>query len=202
MVERQLVRRGVTDRRVLDAMRAVPRHEFVPAELAGNAYDDCSLPIGFGQTISQPFVVAFMAEMVSAEPTDHVLEVGAGCGYAAAVLARLARQVHAVERIPELAHAAQERLARLECDNVEVHTAGDVLGLPDLAPFDAIVVSAAAAETPYELLAQLADGGRMVIPIGPPEAGQIMYRVLRQGDDFDHESLGRFAFVPLITGEG
>jgi protein-L-isoaspartate(D-aspartate) O-methyltransferase len=202
MVERQIAARGVRDARVLDALRAVPREEFVAPHLAGLAYDDHPLPIPEGQTISQPFVVALMAEALELRPADRVLEVGAGSGYAAAVLARLAGEVFAVERHESLAREAAERLARLGFDNVRV-TAGDgTRGWPEHAPYDAIAVAAGGPEVPRALLDQLGPGGRLVIPVGRPEH-QTLLRVRRAPDgSFQRESLGDVRFVPLVGEEG
>lgn len=201
MLNEHLIPRGITDPRVLNAMQRTPREEFVPAHLRRQAYADCPLPIGNDQTISQPYTVAFMAQSLQLGGTERVLEVGAGSGYAAAVLANLASQVHTIERIPELAAQAQRRLQRLGYDNVFVHAADGSLGLPDHAPFDAIIVAAGAAETPAPLVEQLADGGRLVIPVGG-RAGQSMLRVTRQGEQLKQEALGSFAFVPLIGKHG
>src|SRR5258708_31412118 len=165
MVERQLRKRGIRDERVLAAMFSVPRHEFVPAEFAAEAYSDRPLPIGHGQTISQPFMVAAMAEALQLSGGERVLEIGAGSGYQAAVLSLLAREVHTVEMHEELAADSAQRLQRLGYTNVRVHVGDGTLGWPDAAPFDAIVVTAAAPEIPPPLAAELSNGGRMVIPV-------------------------------------
>ncbi len=198
MVAQQIEARGIRDRRVLESLRSVPREAFVPPEYRENAYEDRPLPIGYGQTISQPFTVAFMADAAGLRGDETVLEVGTGCGYAAAVLAQLCKHVHTVERIPELAEEARRRLASLGFDNVTVHVGDGSLGLPGAAPFDAILVPAAAQRLPPPLLEQLADGGRLIIPIGPAGGVQSMKRVVRKGEAVDIEDLGRFAFVPLI----
>jgi protein-L-isoaspartate(D-aspartate) O-methyltransferase len=202
MVERQLRRRGIADRRVLDAMLAVPRHEFVPADLRDAAYDDGPLPIGFGQTISQPFTVAFMAEALRLAGWETALEVGTGSGYAAAVLSRLVQKVHTIERFEPLALQARERLARLGYDNVEVHVGDGSLGLPEHAPFDAILVTAGAAHLPPPYAEQLAEGGKAVIPLGDAETSQNLFRFTRRGDRLFSENLGGFAFVPLVGRYG
>jgi protein-L-isoaspartate(D-aspartate) O-methyltransferase len=201
MVEIQLRGRDITDERVLEAMLQVPREAFVPDAQQDEAYDDWPLPIGFGQTISQPYTVAFMLQALGLQGTENALEIGTGSGYAAAVLSHLARTVHTIERIPELARQAQARLQSLGYDNVQVHTADGSLGLPQQAPFDAIVVTAGAKSLPESLREQLADGGRIVIPIGQ-SISQTLYRFTRRGDQWQQENLGGFAFVPLIGQQG
>lgn len=201
MVMQHLVRRGIADQRVLDAMGDVPREEFVPQQFLKAAYEDGPLPIGHQQTISQPYTVAFMCEALKLNGTENVLEVGTGSGYAAAVLSRLARQVHTIERISELAAAAQSRLERLGIDNVVVHSGDGSVGFPDAAPYDAILVSAGAPELPHVLVDQLAEGGRIVLPVGP-RVHQQMCRFTRIGDDLSREPLGPFTFVPLIGAAG
>src|SRR5437667_4551589 len=165
MIEKQLRRRGINDAAVLAAMTAVPRHEFVPRELRAHAYDDLPLPIGGGQTISQPYIVAAMTAALRLQTTDRVLEIGTGCGYQAAVLSRLAKEVFTIERRPELASSASATLARLGYANAHVHCGDGTLGLPELAPFDAVLVAAAAPAVPKPLLARLAEGGRMILPL-------------------------------------
>lgn len=202
MVDRQLARRGIRNPAVLDAMRAVPREAFVPEVSRHEAYEDRPLPIGEGQTISQPYVVALMIEALSLDTDDRVLEVGAGSGYAAAVLGRIARDVYAIERHASLARVASERMDQFGYDNVRV-TAGDgTLGWPEEAPFDAILVSAGGPEVPGPLLDQLVSGGRLVIPLGEPWQDQELVRLERQaGGAVVRESLGHVRFVPLIEGE-
>ncbi len=202
MVEAQLARRGIRDARVLEAMRTVPREEFVLPRWRDAAYDDRPLPIEEGQTISQPWVVARMAEAARVSAADRVLEVGGGSGYAAAVLGLLAREVHVVERHPPLAEAARARLHRLGETNVHVHEGDGTIGLPDLAPFDAIIVSAGGPRVPEALKAQLSDGGRLVIPTGTMRNSQRLLLVLREGEAFETEDLGAVCFVPLIGAEG
>ncbi len=201
MVLQNLERRGIVDPRVLAAMNQVPREEFVPADLRDQAYADRALPLEDGQTISQPFTVACMCQALQLSHQDQVLEVGTGSGYGAAVLSRLAAQVHSIERIPELAEAACERLARLGYANVQVHVGDGSLGLADEAPFDAICVTAAARELPQAYRRQLAEGGRILIPLDCGPGRQTLTRITRRGDELRREELGTFAFVPLI-GEG
>lgn len=200
MVTEQLERRGISDRHVLDAMGQVPREEFVPEFLRDKAYDDCALPIGHEQTISQPYTVAIMCQEARLTRTDTVLEIGTGSGYGAAVLAEIVQAVHTVERIEPLYHAAAERLARIGYENVRVHLDDGSLGLVRESPFDAIVCTAGAEELPTAYQDQLTDGGRLVIPIGPPGRQQ-MFRFTRRGDDWHGDRLGEFGFVPLVAGE-
>jgi len=202
MVDRHLRARGVRDLRVLDAMAAVPREAFVSPDLADLAYDDRPLPIEAGQTISQPYIVALMAEALALEPGERVLEIGTGSGYAAAVLANVASQVYTIERHAELAELARERLTRLGYANVEVRCGDGTLGWSEHAPFDAIVVAAGGPELPPALLDQLAIGGRLVMPIGTGRAQELV-RVTRVGDhEYRREDLGSVVFVPLIGAHG
>jgi protein-L-isoaspartate(D-aspartate) O-methyltransferase len=201
MVERQIRGRGVADACVLAAMREVPREAFVPEALAAFAYQDSPLPIEAGQTISQPYIVARMIELAKLGPYDRVLEVGAGSGYAAAVMSRIAAQVFAVERHAVLARAARRRLAELGYDNITVYHRDGTEGLPEHAPFDAIVVSAGGDRVPKALCSELAVGGRLIIPVGS-RRGQVLERIIRRGDEeFEEEGHGMVAFVPLIAGE-
>ena len=202
MVRTQLVARGIRDRRVLAAMNRVPREEFVPLQLRSEAYEDCPLPIGLGQTISQPYTVAFMADALRLAGSERVLEIGTGSGYAAAVLACLAREVDTVERLPALARQAEDRLVRLGFANAVVHVADGTLGLPSHAPFDAIIVTAGAEELPNPYVEQLADHGRIVIPIGAAPTRQTLFRFTRGGGELNVEELGQYAFVPLIGEHG
>ncbi len=202
MVENQIRARGVEDSRVLAAMNRVPREAFVPARLRVAAYDDMPLPIGFGQTISQPYTVAFMCEALQLRGEEKVLEIGTGSGYAAAVLSLLAREVYTVERIGALAEEASARLTHLGYRNVHVRVADGTLGLADAAPFDAIVVTAGAEELPEAYRRQLADGGRIVIPLGRTPYSQTLCRFTRTGEEIRVENLGGFAFVPLIGAQG
>jgi len=205
MVERQIAARGVRDPRVLDAMRTVPREGFVPAPFAALSYEDAPLPIALEQTISQPYIVAAMAEALELTPGDRVLEIGTGSGYAAAVLSRLAAAVYTVERHPTLADTARHRLAELGYGNVHVREGDGTLGWPEHAPYDAIVAAAGGPEVPPSLLAQLAVGGRLVMPIGAIPLEQTLVRLRRTGpglDDVRRETLGAVRFVPLIGAEG
>lgn len=201
MVESQLRARGIRDERVLAAMLHVPRHEFVSAEYRDQGYEDHPIPIGEGQTVSQPYIVAIMLEALALNPSDAVLEVGTGSGYQAALLAELARQVYSVERHASLARTAQAALARLGCTNVEVLLGDGSRGFPERAPFDAIVVSAAAPQIPRPLFEQLREGGRMVIPVGPAHAQELQL-VRKQAGQPVIASLEGCRFVPLIGGEG
>lgn len=201
MIEADLRGRGISDPRVLMAMSEVPREKFVPEALRDEAYDDRALPIGFHQTISQPFTVAFMLEALGLRSSDKVLEIGTGSGYAAAVLSQLVTTVHSVERIPELAQAAQRRLQRLGYRNVHVHVGDGSLGLPEHEPFDAIVVTAAAEVLPPPFAKQLVDGGRLVLPLGDAYS-QSLYRFTKVGEQLVSEDLGGFVFVPLIGRHG
>lgn len=197
MIEKQLRRRGVTDARVLAAMAVVPRHQFVPEELRSRAYEDLPLPIGAGQTISQPYIVAAMTSALVLDPSERVLEIGTGCGYQAAVLSRLVKDVFTVEVLPELASAASDRLVRLGYANVHVHCGDGTFGLPEFAPFDAILVAAAAPAVPKPLLAQLAEDGRMILPVGDSE-NQELRLIEKQGTAFLTRSLEGCRFVPLV----
>jgi len=203
MVRTQIAARGVRDPRVLEAMRTVAREAFVPPELAEFAYNDSPLPIESQQTISQPYIVALMTEALALEPGDRVLEIGTGSGYAAAVLARIAREVYTVERHEELARVASRRLRALGFENVHVLHADGTLGWPDHAPFDAIVVAAGGPKIPPPLLEQLAIGGRLVIPVGDGRDLQKLVRITRSRDGRLHEEdLGDVRFVPLIGVQG
>jgi protein-L-isoaspartate(D-aspartate) O-methyltransferase len=199
MVELQIVARGVTDPDVLDAMRTVPRQEFVLERYRDQAYADHPLPIDYGQTISQPYIVALMTEKTGVKRGDKVLDVGTGSGYQAAILAQLGAEVYSIEIIPELAESATERLKRLGYDVAT--TQGDgYFGWEEHAPFDAIIVAAAPDHVPQPLALQLKDGGRLVIPVGPQGSYQTLWQFGREGDELEAVNLGGVAFVPL-TGE-
>ena len=203
MVEKQLVARGIHDARVLEAFKTVPREAFVPEEMTEFAYEDSPLPIAAKQTISQPFIVALTLQALALQGGERVLEIGAGSGYAAAVMSRIAGEVFTVERIPELAEAARARLAALGYTNVHVLCGDGTLGWPEHAPFDAIAVAAGGPEVPKALLEQLAPGGRLVIPVGGEETEQSLLRVTRErSGKLRRESLGEVRFVPLIGAQG
>lgn len=203
MVERQLRSRGIEDERVLAAMMRVPRQAFVPRALAEFAYTDAPLPLSSGQTISQPYIVALMAQAARLHRSDRVLEIGTGSGYAAAILAELADRVDTIERLPELADKARATLASLDYGRVRVHTGDGTLGLPEAAPFDAIVAAAAGPEVPSAWREQLAIGGRIVMPLGARRGSQRLVRITRVGrDEYDEEDLGGVAFVPLVGAQG
>ena len=201
MVERQLSRRGLDNADVLAAMGEVPREAFVPEALQQHAYKDTPLPIPAGQTISQPYVVALMIDAADVTPGDRVLEVGAGSGYAAAVLSRIAARVYAIERRPELAVEAAERMRRLGYGNVEVRAGDGAHGWIEAAPFDAILVSASGQTIPRPLKEQLDIGALLVMPVGPMH-NQRLVKLRRTGaDSYEQDDLGAVSFVPLITGE-
>ena len=196
----RLIEQGIRDPRVLDRIRNVPRHQFMDEALASRAYEDTALPIGFGQTISQPYVVARMTEAVTVGGTPaRVLEVGTGCGYQSAVLAPLVGTLYSIERIGPLLDKAKKRLKALGIKNVRFRHADGADGWKSQAPFDAILVTAAPHAVPLKLLGQLKDGGRLVAPIGP-EGQQELLRLTRRGDQYVRERLGFVSFVPLVGG--
>ena len=201
MVEDQLLPRGITNDRVLTVMRKVPRHEFVPPAFRAGAYDDGPLPIGFGQTISQPYVVAFMTEQLEPKPTDRVLEVGTGSGYQAAVLAELVKEVYTVEIIKELAQRAEADLHRLGYTNVQVRAGDGYLGWQEAAPFDAIIVTCAPEDVPPPLIAQLKDGGRMIIPVGKAGCQQLVL-LQKAGKRLEIRAVLPVRFVPMTGKAG
>jgi len=201
MVEDQIVRRGIRDERVLAALLAVPRHCFVPVDQRDLAYEDCPLPIGYGQTISQPYIVALMTQLLELKGEETVLEIGTGSGYQAAVLAHLARQVHTIERLAPLAETARQALLELGLANVHVHVGDGSAGLPQFAPFDAILMTAAAPRLPPPLREQLTDGGRLVLPVGGL-GEQRLELWQRRGELWDHEMILPVAFVPLRGKHG
>ncbi|MFH1779472.1 MAG: protein-L-isoaspartate(D-aspartate) O-methyltransferase [Candidatus Omnitrophota bacterium] len=196
MVEEQIERRGITDRRVLDAMRKVKRHLFVPTYLRNAAYEDRPLPIGHGQTISQPYIVAYMTQAARVGPNDRILEIGTGSGYQAAVLAEIAKEVYTIEILQPLADRARLRLEEMGYKNIKVKRGDGYKGWREYAPFDAIIVTAAPSEIPEELTNQLKIGGRMVVPIGL--FYQELYLITRTESGFKKEALLPVAFVPMI----
>lgn len=203
MVERQLKARGIADRRLLDAFRAVPRELFVPDAARDFAYEDAPLPIEAGQTVSQPYIVALMIAAAEVGPGGRVLEIGAGSGYAAAVLGRIAAEVVSVERHPELVRLARGRLAALGCTNVRIVEGDGSAGLPEERPFEAILVAASGRHVPQPLLDQLAVGGILVMPVGEPDAIQTLIKVTRASEtETRKEDLCPVRFVPLIGKEG
>jgi len=200
MVEQQIAGRGIRDERVLDAMRKIPRHLFVPAPYDSDAYEDTPLPIGNGQTISQPYIVALMTELLHPEPTDTVLEIGAGSGYQAAILSMLAKNVITIERIDTVAALAKANLAAVHADNVKIIIGDGTLGYLPAAPYNGILVTAATPEIPAPLKAQLAEGGRLVVPVGDRTLQELF--VLERRDRFIEEHHGGVRFVPLIGEHG
>ena len=201
MVRSQLQRRGITDAPLLQVMREVPRHAFVPPEWRHEAYSDRPLPIGDEQTISQPYMVAIMTQSLALQGYERVLEVGTGSGYQAAVLSRLAAQVYSIEYFPALAESAGAVLQRLGYTNVQVMVGDGGLGLAAYAPYDGIIVTAAAPHVPQSLLTQLAEGGRLVIPVGSVTHQELLI-IIRHGDDYAQERSVPCRFVPLLGQEG
>ena len=196
MIRQQLVARGVTDARVVEAFRSVPRELFVPSHLRGAAFEDGPLPLDCGQTISQPFIVALMTQQLRLQPSDSVLEIGTGSGYQTAILARLVRTVYSAELEPSLARDVRSRLDRLDIRNVDLRVGDGITLFRDRAPFDAILSAAAPLEIPEELIAQLAEGGRMVIPVGPPDH-QYLWLIERNGGTVKRTPMEAVRFVPL-----
>ena len=202
MVESQLAARGIVDTRVLEAMAWVPREDFLPEDRQSWAYRDRAVPLGHGQTVSQPYMVAAMTEALRLGPEDRVLEVGTGSGYQAAVLSAIAAEVFTIERLPDLQSAAEERLAALGISNVRFRVGDGSLGWPEEIPFDAIIVTAGAPSVPPALKSQVnEDGGRLVIPVGPRRQ-QSLIRYTRTGNEYVTERLLNCAFVPLVGSEG
>ena len=203
MVERQIAARGIRNPALLDAFRTVPREEFVAPADRAQAYGDHPLPIGCGQTISQPYIVALMIEAANVGPGNRVLEVGAGSGYAAAVMGALGAQVVAVERMPELAVAARDRLERLGMPNIQIVEGDGSCGWPEAAPFDAILAAASGSHVPQPLVDQLAPGGRLVMPVGGQLWAQKLVKIVKRADGrTERETLCKVRFVPLIGDEG
>jgi protein-L-isoaspartate(D-aspartate) O-methyltransferase len=201
MVDEQLKARGISDPKVLAAMETVPRELFIPEEYRGSAYKDGPLPIGDGQTISQPYMVALMTQCLALTGTERVLEIGTGCGYQMAVLLEITPRVYSIERLPGLAQRARKNLMLLGHENLHIRVGDGTSGWPDEAPFDGIIVTAGAQEIPDALREQLADGGRLVIPVGP-RYSQTLYRVTRTKNRFSEEQFTTCVFVPLIGKYG
>jgi protein-L-isoaspartate(D-aspartate) O-methyltransferase len=201
MVKDQIEKRGINDKSTLAAMRKVERHLFVPENQKKNAYDDGPLPIGYGQTISQPYIVAYMTALLEPKAGDKMLEIGTGSGYQAAVLAEIASNVYTIEIVPELGTQAKKRLAALGYKNVEVITGDGYYGLPDKGPFDAIVVTAAAEHIPPPLIEQLKDGGKMIIPVGSQFMVQTLILVEKKGKEIKTSNLMAVRFVPFTRSK-
>ena len=199
MVKEQIAMRGVTDERVLRAMRKVPREQFVPEQIRGQSYSDGPLPIGYDQTISQPFVVAFMTEKLRLRPTDRVLEIGTGSGYQAAILAELAAKVYTIEIVEPLGKRAAQTLQRLGYKNVQVKIGDGYQGWPEYAPFDAVIVTCAPDHVPRPLVEQIKEGGRIIIPVGPA-GDQTLYLLEKKNDRLEQRNVLPVSFVPM-TGE-
>jgi len=201
MVERQIRARGIRDPRLLAVFRSIPRHLFVPASEADQVYEDHPLAIGHGQTISQPYMVALMTDALALRGGERALEIGTGSGYQTAILARLVSEVYTIERVPELGAQARQTLGRLGFHNIHFRVGDGTLGWPEAAPFDCILVTAGAPRVPQSLTGQLADRGRLVMPVGG-RGGQDLKRVTRRGSELREESLGGCTFVQLIGREG
>jgi len=200
LVRQHIIGEGIEDAETIRSMRTVPREEFVPADLRRMAYANKPLPIGYGQTISQPYIVAVMTELLELEPGDKVLEIGTGSGYQAAILAEITDEVYTVEIIPELAQSAWERLTSLGYDKITASNADGYYGWEEYAPYDAIIVTAAPDHIPQPLVEQLKDGGRMVIPVGPVGWYQTLWLITKEGGETEYHNKGGVQFVPL-TGE-
>jgi len=201
MVEKQLRSRGIEDERVLAVFESLPRHAFVDQALAPQAYSDRALPIGHGQTISQPYMVAIMSEKLNPQPTEKVLEIGTGSGYQAAILSKLARSVFTVERIEPLAARAKQTFADLKLTNILQMVGDGSMGWKAFAPYDGIIVTAGAPRVPYPLLKQLAEGGRLIVPTGS-RGGQMLTIITRRGDEYHEDRAVPCVFVPLVGEEG
>ena len=201
MVEDQLLARGITDSRVIDAMLHVPLHMFVDAALSGHAYQDSSLPIGEGQTISQPYMVARMSQLLGLQGHERVLEIGTGCGYQTAVLSRLCRRVYSIERIPSLSERARANLRAARHANVMLKCADGTLGWNEYAPFDAVLAAAGGSEVPSAWLSQLRDGGVVIMPLGSGSS-HVLIRLRKRGAEVIEERFDACTFVPLIAGAG
>ena len=201
MVDTQIVERGIRDKRVIEVMKKVPRHLFVPDDIIDSAYDDRALPIGHGQTISQPYIVALMTELLELKGDEKILEIGTGSGYQAAILAELVKEVHTIERVEPLALEAKKRFEKLGLKNIKVYIKDGTEGLPEEAPFDRIIITAATPEIPQPLIEQLKEGGIIVAPVGE-RYSQYMLKAIRKGKDLERYYLIPVAFVPLIGKYG
>ncbi|MBN2143720.1 MAG: protein-L-isoaspartate(D-aspartate) O-methyltransferase [Candidatus Aureabacteria bacterium] len=198
MIQTQIISRGVRSQKVLDAMQSILRHEFVPAQYRAEAYEDRPVSIGYGQTISQPYIVALMTELLDVQKTDKVLEIGTGSGYQAAVLSRLAKKVYTMEIIPELAQSAKSQLKNKGYKNIEVICGDGYKGWPEQAPFQKIIITAAPPQIPQELIKQLADGGIMVVPVG--EIFQELLKIEKKSNNITSQSIIPVRFVPMVKG--
>jgi protein-L-isoaspartate(D-aspartate) O-methyltransferase len=201
MVETQIAARGIRDEKVLSAMQRIPRHLFVPEKARGAAYGDYPLPIGHGQTISQPYIVAMMTTLLQLHPDDKVLEIGAGSGYQAAILGTLAKEVISIERIPEVARLAQDNLSASGISTVRVIVGDGTLGYPKRAPYDGVLITAATPSVPSPLIDQLAEGGRLVAPVGSRDLQELI-RLIKKGNGLTRECFGGVMFVPLVGKHG
>lgn len=201
MVESQIVERGIRDKRVIEVMKKVPRHLFVPEDIIESAYDDRALPIGHGQTISQPYIVALMTELLEFKGDDKVLEIGTGSGYQAAILAELVKEVYTIERVEPLAEEAKRRFEKLGLKNIKVYVKDGTEGLPDESPFDKIIITAATPDIPQPLVEQLKEGGIIVAPVGE-RYSQYMLKAIKKGKELERSYLIPVAFVPLIGRYG
>lgn len=201
MIEKQIIRRGIKTPRLLEALRTVPRHLFVPKRKRGYAYSDSPLPIGNEQTISQPYIVAYMTDLLNLQGDEIILEIGTGSGYQAAILGKLAAEVHTIERHEKLARTAQKLLEQLGYPNIRVHHGDGTLGLSEFAPYAGVMVTAAAPIVPRPLLEQLQDGGKLIMPVGN-RFGQVLELWQRQGEDFTTNKITPVAFVPLLGKYG
>ena len=201
MVATQIIARGISDEQVLQAMRTVERHLFVPPDLAARAYDDGPLAIGFGQTISQPYIVAFMTEMLNLDSTDRVLEIGTGSGYQAAILAEICQSVYSIEIVPQLGSKAKNLLSVLGYENIFIRVGDGYQGWPESAPFDAIIVTCAPTHVPLSLQDQLREGGRMIIPVGEKYVQELVL-LEKKGGKLKQKSVLPVLFVPMVDEEG
>lgn len=201
MVESQIVERGIRDKRVIEVMRKVPRHLFVPEDIIDSAYDDRALPIGHGQTISQPYIVALMTELLELKGDEKILEIGTGSGYQAAILAELVKEVHTIERVEQLAEEAKKRFEKIGMKNIKVYVKDGTEGLTEEAPFDRIIITAATPEIPQPLIEQLKEGGIIVAPVGE-RYSQYMLKAIKKGKNLERYYLIPVAFVPLIGKYG